>query len=456
MKNYLSAAAVLLANLCLCTTAAAQNEPPALENVSVRVDKANHKILVSYDLADREEDELEVTLKVSGDNGRTYLPDAGQASGDVGYPVKTGKAKTISWTYAGAEPPPGCRIKLIADDRYKISIADLIREVDSTNLRANLVFMTGVRNHQKEGLRHLNVVRDTIENAFRAHGLLAYRQDTVIGENQLKEAVGKMFKITVSPSKKDNVFSMQNIIGELPGQHDANTYLLTAHYDAAENSPGADDNASGVAGMMEAARVLSKYHFRHAIKFIGFDLEEKGFYGSWLYLLDGIKPHETIAGVINYDMISYYSEAPDSQIIPEGFEIIFPEVCKSVIRDGKRGNFVVNTSNRASEGLGKHFTGSASAYVPALKVMPLVAHDNGGFTPALANSDHAPFWYRKYPAIHIGDGGETRNVNLNTRKDKLSGNFNYTFMSNIVKATVATLAELAQIQHCTVAEAVLQ
>lgn len=456
MKNYVSAAAVLLANLCLCTTATAQNELPTLANVSVSVDKANHKIFISYDLSDREESELEVTLRVSDDNGQTYLLDTDKASGDVGYPVKAGKAKTISWSYPGTEPPPGCKIKLIADDRYKINIADVIREVDSTNLRANLAFLTGVRNHQKEGLRHLNVVRDTIENSFRAHGLRAYRQDTVIRENELKASVSNMLKMTVSHAKKDRVLSLQNIIGGLAGQNGGNTYLLTAHYDAAESSPGADDNASGVAGMIEAARVLSKYHFKHAIKFIGFDLEEDGFYGSWVYLLNGIKRHETIAGVINYDMISYYSDAPGSQIIPDGFEVIFPEVCKSIVRDGKRGNFAVNTSNRASEALGQHFTSTASAYVPALKVMPLVAHGEGGFTPALASSDHAPFWYRRYQAIHIGDGGETRNVNLNTRKDKINGNLNYTFMSNIVKATVATLADLAEIQHCTVAEYSLQ
>jgi hypothetical protein len=175
-----------------------------------------------------------------------------------------------------------------------------------------------------------------------------------------------------------------------------------------------------------------------------------------LYLLDGIKPHETITGVINYDMISYYSEAPGSQLIPEGFDIIFPEVSQSVIIDGKRGNFVVNTANRESEALSKQFTATAAAYVPALKVMPLVAHGRGELTPNLASSDHAPFWYRKYPAIHLGDGGETRNVNLNSRKDKINANLNYTFMSNIVKATVATLAQMAEIQHCSVAEYNLQ
>ncbi len=59
-------------------------------------------------------------------------------------------------------------------------------------------------------------------------------------------------------------------------------YILGAHYDSA-NGPGADDNASGTAGMMEAARVLSQYEFEATLIFIGFDREEQYYIGSGAY-----------------------------------------------------------------------------------------------------------------------------------------------------------------------------
>jgi hypothetical protein len=151
-----------------CPESTTDHRKPERERRQGRPKKA-----VSYDLSDPEEGKLEAMLKVSDDNGQTYLVDVSKASGDVGYPVNPGKAKLISWSYPGTEPPPHCKIKLIADDRYQINLGDVIGEVDSTRLRANLSFLTGVRSRQKAGRRHLNVVRDTLESAFRPYGLQA-------------------------------------------------------------------------------------------------------------------------------------------------------------------------------------------------------------------------------------------------------------------------------------------
>ncbi len=79
-------------------------------------------------------------------------------------------------------------------------------------------------------------------------------------------------------------------------------YILGAHYDS-ENGPGADDNASGTAGMMEAARVLSQYEFEATLIFIGFDREEQSYIGSGAYA--GEHKDDDILGMISMDMISY-------------------------------------------------------------------------------------------------------------------------------------------------------
>jgi len=79
-------------------------------------------------------------------------------------------------------------------------------------------------------------------------------------------------------------------------------YILGAHYDSVEN-PGADDDASGVAAILEAARVLSSYEFEATLVFIAFDAEEKGLYGSMHYA--GGATGQIIRGMVSLDMIAY-------------------------------------------------------------------------------------------------------------------------------------------------------
>lgn len=79
-------------------------------------------------------------------------------------------------------------------------------------------------------------------------------------------------------------------------------YILGAHYDSV-NNPGADDNASGTSGVLEAARVLSQYEFEATLIFIAFDREEQGLYGSTAYAQD--HKDNDILGMISMDMIAY-------------------------------------------------------------------------------------------------------------------------------------------------------
>ncbi|MBM4273126.1 MAG: M28 family peptidase [Deltaproteobacteria bacterium] len=98
----------------------------------------------------------------------------------------------------------------------------------------------------------------------------------------------------------------RNIVGVLPGRDPGNTqqYVLGAHYDAV-NNPGVSDNASGVAGVLEAARVLSRYAFNATLVFIAFDLEEKGLWGSSVYASAAKSRGDNIQGMISLDMIVY-------------------------------------------------------------------------------------------------------------------------------------------------------
>jgi hypothetical protein len=99
-----------------------------------------------------------------------------------------------------------------------------------------------------------------------------------------------------------------NVVGVKPGLvHPEQIYLVGAHYDSAEN-PGADDNASGVAGVLEAARVLSQYSFEATIVFVAFDREEQGLIGSSHYAAEHAA--DLIMGMVSMDMIAYSAGDP--------------------------------------------------------------------------------------------------------------------------------------------------
>jgi Zn-dependent M28 family amino/carboxypeptidase len=148
-------------------------------------------------------------------------------------------------------------------------------------------------------------------------------------------------------------------------------------------------------------------------------------------------------------MIGYYSEKPNTQIIPDGFDQIFPSVVADLAKDGNKGNFVISTSDARSQQFGERFVSIANKYVPALKVVSLLAVIDGQLIEALASSDHAAFWENGYQALHIGDGANTRNLYMHSKDDTISL-INYEFASKIVKATIANIAEFASVRHCTV------
>lgn len=420
-----------------------QNQAPVLTNVKAGQDAAKRMLTISYDVTDMEESSLEIGLRLfaKGKDHHRIIPDS--VHGDVGFPVSTGKQKRITCYFTKtALPAGGLQLQLVADDHYRIDLRQLVDQVDSANLRKVLQTIYGPREQSTaEGKAHLEKVRDFIERSWKDYKLTTYRQDTILDTFRL----GKVYEF------RD--LKVENVIAHLPGlQNDSITYILCGHFDTSKDSPGADDNGSGISGMLEAARILSKYRFERSIKFVALDLEEIGFLGSRFYVFGGgIKKNEIVRGVLNFDMIGYYTDQPNTQIVPEDFELLFPEVVKSVADDQYRGNFIINTANDESRELGKRFAGSSATYVPDLKVVSLVAYKTGNFTPQLAASDHSIFWGKGYEALHIGDGGDTRNRRKDTFEDT-EDIVNYTFMSKVVKAAVATLADLAGIRHCTVHE----
>lgn len=411
----------------LFSSSFSQNQPPQIADLSASFSYSDNKLTVRYEVSDPEGDSLEVFLAFSDNSGQTFLVDVSTAAGDIGFPVMPGIGKKITWDAPGPISNVFARVKLTVDDRKDPDIQSIVDQVDSMRLFSDLQWIEGIR-HPQAGLAHLNEVKDSIEARFQGLGLDAYRQ-----------------------SMTGSGYNMENIIGLETGAVDmSRTYIIDGHFDGVSTSPAADDNGSAVAGVLEAARVLSPFHFKRNIRFIGFDQEEAGLLGSQFYVAQGIESYESIEGVLNFEMIGYYSDEPNTQGLPAGFNLLFPSVYNQVAADSFKGNFITNVSDPNSNFLKDAYHNAAATYVPELKVIsfetpqPLI-------TPDLLRSDHARFWEAGLPAVMLTDGADFRNPYYHTMGDTM-GNLNFTFMHRVVKAAVATLAELAGIIHGDVAE----
>jgi hypothetical protein len=402
----------------------AQNAAPIISNLIANINFANNTITLTYDLADLENDDVEITLLVSTDEGITFEETITNVSGDFGFPIATGSDKQITWIAPNLFLD--YKIKLVADDLQIVDIQTIVDQVDSNRIWADLTALEGVR-HRTAGAAQLENTQMMIEQNFLDHDL-----EVEIQELPITNYVGK------------------NIIGKLKGKSAApDVYIIDGHYDSVSTSPGADDNATAVAGVLEAVRVLSNYNFEHSIKFIGFDLEEFNLVGSVSYVSNSIQNQEPLKGVINMEMIGYYDDTPFSQSFPTIFQNAFPDANVLLQADSFRGNFILNAGTTVFTALQDSFYSAAQSYVPELKVINLIATNFVDLpNQALLRSDHASFWFGGRSAIMLTDGAEFRNPNYHTAND-VKENLNLNFMTNVVKASIATIAKLAKVRNCT-------
>ena len=402
-----------------------QNSLPQISNLKATYDQNLFRITISYDIVDAEEDSVEVILKISNDNGLSYRVDVSQAQGDLGY-LATGTGKQIQWDAPSPIPSIIYRVKLIVDDRYQVPIQELVDQVDSARLHDDLKVIARKRNFEAQPLVN-EEVKDSIDNRFQRFGLETRRQG---GTHQ--------------------GYQVENIIGRQEGiSDDTTTYILDAHFDSRADNDGADDNASGIVGVLEAARILSQYSFSRSINFIGFDLEEEGVVGSAQYLgQGGVRAFENIVGVVNLEMIAYYDTTPNSQAVPPGFDLLYPSQYSRLQARDFRGDFLNNIAGAGNSELRLEFDSATLRYVPELDVISLNAPANISLAPDFWRSDHAPFWVSGIPALMITDGADFRNLNYHTPGDTL-GTLDLDFMTLVVKATVGAMAELGGIRHST-------
>lgn len=184
--------------------------------------------------------------------------------------------------------------------------------------------------------------------------------------------------------------------------------LISAHYDSVPNCAGADDNGTGVAGTLEAARVLSLRPHARTLVVACWDEEERGLIGSSAYAARARAAGDDIVIALVFEMIGYRSTEPNSQQSDPTLEAVFPDAGAQIAANDYRGDFalVVNDESATTAVTDLQAT-AATVGLPVVNISllaPLKASIDD-----LRRSDHAPFWDADYPALFITDTANFRN-----------------------------------------------
>lgn len=210
----------------------------------------------------------------------------------------------------------------------------------------------------------------------------------------------------------------------------AEKILVAAHYDSIKGSPGADDNASGVAAALEVARVLGKTSTARTLQIVLFDQEEAQLLGSSAYVEEASNL-ENVAGVIVLEMLGYTCHTAGCQQQPAGLSIATPS---------KVGDFLAIVGDTEHRPLLEAFKLTASD-LPATLTLPVPL--KGVLSPMLLLSDHTPFWYKNVGAVMVTDTAFLRNPHYHRGSDTPE-TFDRTFFrgaTQIVANTTASLLE---------------
>lgn len=225
----------------------------------------------------------------------------------------------------------------------------------------------------------------------------------------------------------------RNIIAQVVGTQQPGRILeIGAHYDTHPFSPGADDNTSGVAGLLEIARVLAKKPLDRTVRFCFFAMEEDGLFGSRHHVERLREVGERVDGIFVLEMIGYTSSEEGSQKAPIRIPLLFSPP--------RRGEFIAVIGNFTSGGLGNRYEDCAERYEPALRYHSL--NRIGGLFRDSARSDHSPYWAAGMRGIMLTDTANFRNPHYHRPTDTID-TLDFDFLAGVTRVMAATALEWA-------------
>ncbi len=250
-------------------------------------------------------------------------------------------------------------------------------------------FLTSIRPYRNYlNIGSLNKTADYIYQIFKEFSEEAYFQEFSVGGNRYKNVI-----CSINTQAEERI-------------------IIGAHYDVVGNTPGADDNASGVAGLLELLRLLHREKLRYRIDFAAYTLEEPPFFGtkrmgSFIHAESLYKEKTKIKVMICLEMIGYFSDKEGSQQFPLPFmNFFYPE----------KGNFIGVVGKLFQRGITKKIRD----LMRKGSDIPVYSINAPTILPGVDFSDHRNFWHFGYNAVMITDTSFYRNPNYHRRTDTLA------------------------------------
>jgi hypothetical protein len=211
--------------------------------------------------------------------------------------------------------------------------------------------------------------------------------------------------------------------------------IIGAHYDVAGNQPGADDNASAVAGLLETARLISENHpeLNYGIDFVAYCLEEAPFFttkemGSYIHAKSLFDGRVDVVGMICYEMIGYFSDEPGSQTFPvPELAAIFPDT----------GNYIVVVGIEKCKEFNETIH-SLMSDKSGINVEKIDFPDGNGLA---GRSDQRNYWELGYKAVMISDTSFLRNPNYHKMTDTIE-TLDFDKMKEVVNSSYNAIIKL--------------
>jgi Zn-dependent M28 family amino/carboxypeptidase len=215
--------------------------------------------------------------------------------------------------------------------------------------------------------------------------------------------------------------------------------VVGAHYDTVCSTPGADDNASAVAMLIEVARLLAPSRTRRTLRFASFSCEEpphfySGEMGSRQYAGACHAKAENIVGMLCLEMVGYYSNAPGSQGVPPGI----PRLLRWVFP--RRGDFLASVGNFRSLKLLWEFRRGFKRANRSMRLFSIALPER---IHEIRLSDNSSFWDQGYPALMITDTSYLRNPNYHLSTDA-PDKLDYGRMAMATMGVVGAVARIAK------------
>ncbi|MBS1797902.1 MAG: M28 family peptidase [Acidobacteria bacterium] len=216
----------------------------------------------------------------------------------------------------------------------------------------------------------------------------------------------------------------RNVLAHNRAAENAPAVLVGAHYDSVPNCPGADDNASAVAALLVAARLIAEIAPEIPVCFAAFNCEEDGLVGSTDFVVNFLPgSFLQISRVHILEMIGFATDAPDSQKMPPKLPVRAPAV----------GNFLGILGNRESHTMIDDALSLGKTYLPDFPLLGLKLYFGvEKLVPDLGRSDHYPFWQQKIPAVMWTDTSNFRNPHYHRRTDT-PDTLDYSFMKKVTR-----------------------